>query len=90
MYTGLGLVRISCRLSSGDNSVVLLHWSLVVPILRNSLYSWNSVKSRGPFALINYHDLQVIHKIDRCVVIHTFQTSNDFVLDLVLSESRCL
>jgi hypothetical protein len=63
---------------------------LFVPSLRKSLYSWNSVKSIGKFALIDDGVLQVVHKLDRSVVINTFQSSNDFVLDLVLSESASL
>jgi hypothetical protein len=54
------------------------------------LYSWNSIKSIGKFALIDDGSLQVVHKLDRSVVINTFQSSNNFVLDLVLSESVSL
>jgi hypothetical protein len=68
----------------------LLRRVLFVPSLRKSLYSWNSVKSIGKFALIDDGGLQIIRKIDRSVVINTFQSGNDFVLDLVPSESASL
>jgi hypothetical protein len=32
----------------------------------------------------------VVHKVDRSGVFKTFQSGNDFVLDLVLSESASL
>jgi hypothetical protein len=67
-----------------------LHRVLFVASLRKSLYSWNSIKSIGKFALINDGILQVIRKIDRPVVINTFQSGNDFVLDLVPNESASL
>jgi hypothetical protein len=89
-YTGVGSVRLSCHLPSGDISVVLLRRVLFVPSLRKSLYSWNSVKSIGKFALIDDGVLQVVRKLDRSVVINTFQSGNDFVLDLVPSESASL
>jgi hypothetical protein len=89
-YTGVGSVHCSCRHSSGDISVVLLHHVLFVKSLRRSLYSWNSVKSIGKFALIDDGVLQVVRKFDRSVVINTFQSANDFVLDLVPSESASL
>jgi hypothetical protein len=54
------------------------------------LYSWNSVKSIGKFALIDDGVLQVVRKLDRSVVINTFQSGYDFVLDLVRSESGSL
>jgi hypothetical protein len=54
------------------------------------LYSWNSVKSIGKFALIDDGVLSVVRKLDRSVVINTFQSGNDFVLDLVPSESGSL
>jgi hypothetical protein len=54
------------------------------------LYSWNSVKSIGKFALIDDGILQVVRKLDRSVVINTFQSGNDFILDLVQSESASL
>jgi hypothetical protein len=54
------------------------------------LYSWNSVKSIEKFALIDDGVLQVVRKLDRSVVINTFQSGNDFVLDLVPSESASL
>jgi hypothetical protein len=63
---------------------------LFVPSLRKSLYSWNSVKSIGKFALIDDGVLQVIRKLDRSVVINAFQSGNDFVLDLVPTESASL
>jgi hypothetical protein len=86
-YTGVGSVRLSCRLPSGDISVVLLRRVLFVPSLRKSLYSWNSVKSIGKFAVIDDGGLEVVRKLDRCVVINTSQSGNDFVLDLGPSES---
>jgi hypothetical protein len=55
--------------------------------LQKSVYSWNSVKSMGKFALINDGILQVVRKLGRSVVINTFQSGNNFVLDLVPSES---
>jgi hypothetical protein len=42
------------------------------------------------FALINDGVLPVICKLDRSVVINTFQSGNDFVLDLIPSESASL
>jgi hypothetical protein len=54
------------------------------------LYSWNSVKSIGKLALIDDGVLQVVRKLDRSVVINTFQSGNDFVLDPVPSESASL
>jgi hypothetical protein len=89
-YTGVGSVHLSCRLPSGDISVDLLHRILLVPSLRKSLYSWNSVKSIGKFALIDDGGLQVVRKLDRSVVINPFQSSNDFVLDLAPCESASL
>jgi hypothetical protein len=89
-YTGVSSVRLSCRLPSGDISVVLFHRVLFVPSLRKSLYSWNSVKSIGKFTLIDHGVLRVVRKLDRSVVINTFQSGNDFVLDLVPSESASL
>jgi hypothetical protein len=52
-YTGVGSVCFSCRLPIGDISVVLLRRLLFGPSLRKSVYSWNSVKSIGKFALID-------------------------------------
>jgi hypothetical protein len=86
-YTGVGSVRLSCRLPGGETSVVLLRRVLLVPSFRKSLYSWKSVKSIGKFALIDDGVLQVVRKLDRSVVINTFQSGNDFVLDLLPSES---
>jgi hypothetical protein len=86
-YTGVGSVRLSCRLPTGDISVVLLCSIHFVPSLRKSLISWNSVKSIRKFALIDVGVLQVIRLLDRSVVINTFQSGNDFVLDLVPSQS---
>jgi hypothetical protein len=54
------------------------------------LYSWNSVKSIGNFTLINDSVLQIIRKLVRSLVINTFQSGNDFVLDLVSSECPSL
>jgi hypothetical protein len=51
------------------------------------LASWNSVKSIGKFALIDDGVLKVVRKLHRSVVINTFQFGNNFVLDLVASES---
>jgi hypothetical protein len=89
-YTGVGSVRLSCRLPSEDFSVILLCQVLFVPSLWKSLYSWNSVKSIGKYALIDDGILQVVRKLDRSVVIHTFQSGNNFVLTLVPSESASL
>jgi hypothetical protein len=89
-YTGVGSVRRSCRLPSRDISVVLLRRILFVPSLQKSLYSWNNIKSIGKFALIDDGVLQVVRNLDRSVVIYTFQSGNDFVLDLVPSESASL
>jgi hypothetical protein len=58
--TGVGSVPLSCRFPSGDISVVLVCHVLYVPSLRKSLYSWNSVKSIGKFALIDDGVLQVV------------------------------
>jgi hypothetical protein len=54
------------------------------------LYSWNINKSIWIFALINDGVLQVVCKFDRSVVKNSFQSGNDFVHDLVLSESASL
>jgi hypothetical protein len=54
------------------------------------LYSWNRVKSIGKFALIDDGVLQVVRKLDRSVVINTFQSGNEFVLDHVPSETSSL
>jgi hypothetical protein len=48
------------------------------------------VKSIGKFVLIDDGILKVIHKLDRSVVIKTFQSDNDFVFDLLPSESASL
>jgi hypothetical protein len=42
------------------------------------------------FVLIDNGVIQVVRKFDRAVVLHTFQSDNDFVLDLVPSESASL
>jgi hypothetical protein len=55
--TGVGSVRLSGRIPSGDISVVILCRVLFVPSLWKSVYSSNSVKSRGKFALIDDGDL---------------------------------
>jgi hypothetical protein len=68
----------------------LLRRVLFVPSLRKSLYSWNSVKSIGKFALIDDGVLQVVRKLDRSVAINAFQSGNDFVLDLEPNESASL
>jgi hypothetical protein len=68
----------------------LLRHILVVPSLRKSLSSWSSVKSIGKFALIDDGVLQVVRKLDRSVVINTFQSCNNCVLDLVTTESPSL
>jgi hypothetical protein len=54
------------------------------------LHTWNSVKSIEKFALSNDGVLQVVRKLDRSVIINTFQSGNDVVLDLVPSESASL
>jgi hypothetical protein len=54
------------------------------------VYIWNSNKSIGKFALIDDGVLQVVHKLDRTIVINTVQSGNDFVLDLVLTKSASL
>jgi hypothetical protein len=54
------------------------------------LYSWKTLKSIEKFGLIDDGVLQVIRKLDRSVVINTFQSGNDFVLDLVTTESASL
>jgi hypothetical protein len=88
--TGVSSVHLSCRLLCGDISVVLLHRVHFVPNLRKFLYSWNSVKSIRKFALNDDGVLQVVPKLDRSVVINTFQSGHDFVHDYVLSESASL
>jgi hypothetical protein len=50
----------------------------------------NIVKSIGKFAPIDDGVLQIIYKIDRYVVINTFQLCNAFVLDLVKSKSTSI
>jgi hypothetical protein len=54
------------------------------------LDSWNSVKSIGKFDRIDDGGLQVVRKFDRSVVINRFQSSNDFVLDIVPTKSASL
>jgi hypothetical protein len=61
-----------------------------VPSLWKSLYSWNSVKSIGKFTVIDAGVLLVFRKLDRYVVINTFQSGHEFVLDLLPSESASL
>jgi hypothetical protein len=68
----------------------LLRRVCFVPSLWKSSYSWDRVKSIGKFALIDDGVLQVICKLDRSVVIDTFQSGNDFVFDFVPSESALL
>jgi hypothetical protein len=63
---------------------------LFVTSLRQSIYSLNSVKLLGKFALIDDSFFQVVHKVDRSVIINIFRTSNDFVLNLVCNESVSL
>jgi transposase InsO family protein len=46
--------------------------------------------SIGKFALIEDGVLQVVRKLDRSVVINTFQSGNNFVVDLVASKSASL
>jgi hypothetical protein len=65
----------------------MLNRLLFVASLQMSLLIWKSIKSIGKFALIDDGVLQVVPKIDRSVVINTFQSINDFALDLVQSES---
>jgi hypothetical protein len=89
-YTSVDSVRLCCRLPSADISVVLLRRVHFVPSLRKSLYSWNSVKSIGKFALIDNDVLQAVRKLDRSVVVNAVQSGNDFVLDLEQSESASL
>jgi hypothetical protein len=54
------------------------------------LYSLHSVMSIGKFAIIDDGVLQLVRKIDRSVVINTFQSGKVFVLDPVPSESASL
>jgi hypothetical protein len=54
------------------------------------LYSWNSVNSIRKSGLIDDGVLQVVRKLYRSVVINTFQSGNDFALDLVPTESASL
>jgi transposase InsO family protein len=54
------------------------------------LYSWNRVKSIRKFALIDDGVLQVVSMLDRSVVINTFQSDYNFVLDLGPNESASL
>jgi hypothetical protein len=89
-YNGLGSVPLPFRLPRRDISVVLLRRDLFIPSLRKSLYSRNSVKSIGKYSLIDDGALEIVRKLDRSVVIHTFQSGYDFVLDFVLSESASL
>jgi hypothetical protein len=86
-YSDVGTVSLSCRLPSENISVVLLRRVLFVPCLQKSLYSWNTVKSIGKFALIDDGVFQVVRKLDKSVIINTFESSNEFVRDRVRSES---
>jgi hypothetical protein len=54
------------------------------------LYRRNSVNIIVKVVMIDVGVLQVVHNLDRSVVINTFQSGNDFVLDLVLSKSASL
>jgi hypothetical protein len=86
VYTGIRSVPLSCHLLSTYICLVMLHRVLFILCLRKSLYSWNSVKSIEKFPLIIHGGLQVILKLNRSVVINTFQSANDFDLDIVQSE----
>jgi hypothetical protein len=48
------------------------------------------VKLIGKFALIDVGILKVVHKLDRSVLRNIFQTGNEFVRDLLVSESASL
>jgi hypothetical protein len=69
---------------------VLLYRILVVTNLWKSLVSLNSIRLIEKFALIDDGVLQMIHKLNISEDINTLQSGNDFVLDLVLSESASL
>jgi hypothetical protein len=71
-YTDIGSIHLSCHLPSRDISIVLLHRILFFPSLQKSLYSWNSVKLIGKFALIDDGVLQVVHKLERSIILNTF------------------
>jgi hypothetical protein len=63
---------------------------LFVPSLCKSLYKCTSVTSIKKFPLIDDSLLQVIPKLDRSMVINTFQSGNIFILDHILSKSISL
>jgi hypothetical protein len=54
------------------------------------VYSWNSVKSIGKFILIDDGMSQIVRKLDRSLIINTFQSSNNVILHLSQSESTSL
>jgi hypothetical protein len=89
-YPSISSVRLSCCLPSGNISVILLYPGNFSPSPRKSLYSSNSVKSIETFVLIDDHILHLICKMDRPAVINTFQSRNNFVFDLLPSESGSL
>jgi hypothetical protein len=86
-YTEVDSDSLCYCLSQRDISVVLLHHHLFVGGLRKSLYSWNSIKLLGKFALNDNGNLLVVRKLDRSVPLNLFQSAKNFVLDLILSES---
>jgi hypothetical protein len=89
-YTGFCSVHLSCCLTTENISVTLLPPILFVSSLQNLLYSWNTIYSIVKFPMINDGVLQVVHPIDRSVVINPFQLSKDFGIYLVPSESALL
>jgi hypothetical protein len=89
-YTDVGSVRLLCHLPRGDISLVLICSILFVPNFRKSLYSCITVKSIWKVVLINDGVSQVVHKLDKSVIILTFQSGNEFIHDPVQSESGSL
>jgi hypothetical protein len=78
---------LSCHLPGRDIAIILLCPALFVLSLWKYLYNSNCIKSRGKFALINDGIFQFVHKLDRSAIMHTFQASNDYVLDHLPLES---
>jgi hypothetical protein len=69
---------------------VKLHNVLFVLSLRKSKDSSNSSKLLQIYALIYNSHLQLAQNIDRSVMINTYQSTNNVVVDLILSDSASL
>jgi hypothetical protein len=66
--------------------VVLVPCIFCILPFRKCLYSWSCLKSIGNFPLIDYGILQVVHNLDRSIILKRVYSGNDYVFDLVSSE----